>query len=266
MLGLSAPIALAAVLLHSACSSEARPPAPMGAGSNARVGDAAGGSTSDDEQGGNAGAAGAAGAAGDGSGGSGMGGAGMGGAPPLRDDCTPSEACQAYCAALGPDPSCGVGTAAQCACLCEDRFHEPCPTELAAVLACVSSESASGDCRVGGRVIPGCEAESIGLELCDLGGLEQLCGSSTPVCDPYCRATTLSFCGKASESVGQCLCGCEKNIAGRCEVELQAFMSCAGDDPAFSCTAGGDLVPPSCPGEWQTFQTCLLGLAPDAGP
>jgi hypothetical protein len=265
-LGVSSRIAAVLGLLYFACSGDGRPPAP---GGEAGSGASAGGTIADGGEGGtSSGAGGAAGATGGdaGAAGGGLGGAGMGGSTPLRDDCTPSEACTSYCAALGPDTTCGVGDAAQCACFCEDRYGDPCPAELAAVLECISERSASGDCSTRGRVIEGCEQETIALELCDLGGREQLCARNTPVCDPYCRATTLAFCNQSSESVGECLCGCEQNVSDRCETELQAFMTCADDDPTFSCGTSGELVPGSCSSEWQTFRTCLVGDQPDAGP
>lgn len=263
-LGVSSRIAAVLGLLYFACSSDGRPPGSTGdGGSGASAGSTA---SADAGEGGAAGSGGAAGA-GDagGAAGSGLGGAGLGGATPVRDDCTPSEACTSYCAALGPDTTCGVGDAAQCACFCQDRYGDPCPDELAAVLECVSANSASGDCSTRGRVIEGCEQETIALEICDLGGREQLCGRSTPICDPYCRATTLAFCNQSSESVGECLCGCDENVADRCETELQAFMTCADDDPSFSCGSAGELVPDSCSAEWQTFRSCLVGEQADAG-
>jgi hypothetical protein len=264
-IGVSSRIALVLGLLYLACSSDERPPGTTsGNGSGAT-----GGSGTNDPggDGGSAGSAGAAGAGGEdaGSAGSGLGGSGMGGSGPLRDDCTPSEACTSYCAALGPDTTCGVGDAAQCACFCQDRFGDPCPEELAAVLECVGQSSASADCSTRGRVIEGCESESIALELCDLGGREQLCARNTPVCEPYCLATTLAFCNQSSESVGECLCGCEQNVADRCETELQAFLTCADDEPSFTCGEQGELVPGSCSAEWQTFRTCLVPEQPDAG-
>jgi hypothetical protein len=266
--GMSPSLALALVFLQCACSSDGRPPAPGNPGGAGTSNGSAGSAGAQDGLGGNAGAsgsAGAGGASGDGSGGSGLAGSGTGGPTSLRDDCTVTSACQSYCDALGPDPSCGVGTAAQCGCLCEDRFNDPCPQKLAALLECVSTSSASGDCRAQGRVIAGCEAESIDLELCDLGGREQLCGRDSPLCEPYCRATSLSFCSQASESVGQCLCGCELNIADRCDAELAAFMTCSASAPEFSCGAEGELLPASCAAEWQTLQVCVRGEAPDAG-
>jgi hypothetical protein len=263
--GVGSALALAVVLLHSACSSEGRPPAPNGAGAGPSAGEATDGSNDEDDGlGGSSGAAGASGDSG-GSAGSGLAGSGMGGGTPLREDCTPSEACQTYCSALGPDPTCGVGNAAQCACFCEERLNDPCPRELAAMLACISDKSATADCPARKRLIEGCEQEAIALELCDLSGLEQLCAGNTPVCDTYCRANVRSFCPEASESVSECLCGCEANVAGRCETELQAFITCASDDPSFSCGSAGELVPQTCTSEWQTFRTCLLPAA-DAGP
>lgn len=262
----SSRIAITLGVLYFACSSDGRPPAAGGeAGSGASAGSAA---TDDGGAGGDSGSGGSAGAddgGSSGAAGSGFGGSGMGGSGALRDDCTPSEACTSYCAVLGPDPTCGVGNAAQCACFCQDRFGDPCSEELAAVLTCAEERSASGDCGTRGRVIEGCEAETIALEICNLGGREQLCGRSTPLCEPYCLATTLAFCNQSSESVGECLCGCDKNIADRCETELQAFMTCA-DEPSFSCGSEGELVPATCTAEWQTFRTCLVPEQPDAGP
>jgi hypothetical protein len=266
-LGVSSWIALGALFLHSACSSDGRPPAPGELnGASGSAGNAGAGS-GESGFGGSGGAAGSAGtsSSSDDNGGSSFGGSGMGGSTPLRDDCTPSEACTSYCSLLGPDPSCGVGNATQCSCLCEDRFNDPCPQELAAVLACASSHSATGDCRTAGRVVPGCEAESVALELCDLGGREQLCARGTPLCDTYCRATTLAYCVQSSESVGECLCGCENSIAGRCDAELEAFMTCTSEAPTFTCGESGELIPGACATEWQALDGCKRGLSPDAG-
>lgn len=261
--GVSSRIAALLGLVYVACSSDERPPGSSGTGGSAVN---AGGTAGEDAQGGSGGAAGAGATAGSDTSAGGSGLAGMGGSPLLRDDCTPSEACTSYCAVLGPAPTCGVGDAEQCACFCQDRYADPCPEELAAVLECASEQSASSDCGTRGRVIEGCEQQTIALELCDLGGREQLCARNTPICAPYCRATTLAFCNQSSESVGECLCGCEQHVADRCETELQAFLTCTGDDPTFTCGNAGELVPGACSSEWQTFRTCLVGEAPDAGP
>src|SRR5262249_13340131 len=140
-----------------------------------------------------------------------------------------------------------------------------CPRELEAVLSCVGDDPIS-DCRTQGRLFVGCEDAAIDLELCDVRGREQLCGRSQPLCMPYCRGVRLSFFGPASASVVECLCGCQQNAAGRCLPQLEAFMGCTGDAPTFGCDANGELVPNSCPSEWQALQQCLTSGAADAGP
>jgi hypothetical protein len=210
-----------------------------------------------------------------GSGGSAMAGSSGAGATtsgpdePVGPACIPSLGCRQLCDSLGTDPSgCGVGNAQQCGCICEDRFNGPCPDELAAVLSCVG-DAPSIDCDVRGRIFPGCERESLALEVCDFQAREQLCAQSYPLCSPYCEAATLSFCSQGPESVTSCLCGCEASLVTRCPDELATFMSCSSNAPQFSCDTSGLPVATACPAEWQALQGCFspgsLG-APDAGP
>lgn len=118
------------------------------------------------------------------------------------------------------------------------------------------------DCASRGRIISGCEQESVALELCDFRSREQLCAQATPRCLPYCTALQLSFCPQGPESVTSCLCGCEASVAARCQTQLDAFMDCSADAPTFGCDSGGRNLPTSCLDQWQALNGCLL---PDAG-
>lgn len=182
--------------------------------------------------------------------------------------CIAREGCQRLCASLGADPaSCGVGDAQQCRCICEERFNGPCPDELDALVAC-AGDSPDIDCSVRGRIFPGCEAQSVELELCDFLAREQLCAQSFPLCTPYCQASTLSFCAQGPESVTSCLCGCEASLATRCAAEFELFMSCSSGAPEFACDAAGRPVPTGCDPEWSALDACARGsgpAAPDAG-
>lgn len=188
----------------------------------------------------------------------------MGGGSPFDANCTPREDCLALCAALGSNPSaCGLGEPSQCACACEQRFRGPCPDELAAVVGC-AADAPSIDCAERGRIFPGCEAQSVALQLCDFRAREQLCAQSYPRCLAYCQPAALSFCPQGPASVTSCLCGCETTLIGACEAQFNAFMSCSADAPSFSCDSNGREVPASCLGEWQSLQSCA-SATPDAG-
>jgi hypothetical protein len=192
-----------------------------------------------------------------------MGEAGAGATAP---SCTPRKGCQRLCQAFGADPAgCGVGDATQCGCICEERFNRPCPNELAALADCVG-DAPSIDCSLRGRVFPGCESQSIALQLCDFQAREQLCAQSFPLCTPYCQALTLSFCAQGPASVTSCLCGCEATLATACASQFDAFMSCSNAAPAFTCDAEARPAATGCGLEWQSLQLCAGGaLDPDAG-
>ena len=256
------------LVLSSACNSGGRPPPPASTDDYGRSGSGGSASTQQGNGGSGSGAGGGAGSfnggGGSASSGAGAGGAGMGGSSPFDADCTPREDCLALCAAVGSNPSaCGLGEPAQCACACEQRFRGPCPDELAAVVAC-AGDAPSIDCAERGRIFPGCEAQSVALELCDFRAREQLCAQAYPRCLAYCQPATLSFCPQGPATVSSCLCGCEATLIGNCETQFDAFMACAADAPSFSCDSNGREVPASCLAEWQTLQSCASGT-PDAG-
>jgi hypothetical protein len=132
-------------------------------------------------------------------------------------------------------------------------------------VSCVG-DAPSIDCSVRGRIFPGCESQSVALQICDFRAREQLCAQSFPVCMPYCQALTLSFCPQGPDSVTSCLCGCEASLATTCASELAAFMTCSNDVPAFSCGADARPAPTGCVIEWQALQLCSGGaLTADAG-
>ncbi len=167
------------------------------------------------------------------------------------------------CQSLGDDPSgCGLGNAAQCGCICEERFNGPCPDELGALVLCVGNE-ASIDCGVRGRIFPGCESQSLALEICDFRAREQLCAQSFPLCTPYCQALTSSFCPQGPESVTSCLCGCEATLVGRCGPQFSEHMACTSNAPEFTCDEAGRPLATTCPESWQALETCVQ--PPDAG-
>lgn len=251
----SSSLALALMLVGfpmlGACGSDGRPSPVEGA-----LTGGSGGATS-----GGAGGNGLAGAAQSGSGGSAVAGAGgmggMGGVEGFVPPCIPRQACLDLCSSLGDDPaSCGVGDAEECACICERRFNAPCPTELDALVACTGA-GAEIDCTVRGRIFPGCEDESIALDLCDFRTREQLCAQGFPLCLQYCRAATLSFCSQGPESVSSCLCGCEASLATRCASDFGAFMSCSNDAPEFVCDGAGRPLSSGCSVEWQSLESCV---------
>jgi hypothetical protein len=250
-----------------ACGSSGRPPPPASSDHNGRSGSGGSASTQQGNGGSGSGAGGAAGSASTGAGGSASGGAGAGGSGgsgPFDANCTPREDCLSLCASVGSNPSaCGLGEPSQCACVCEQRFRGPCPDELAAVVAC-AGHAPSIDCAERGRIFPGCETQSVALELCDFRAREQLCAQSYPRCLSYCQPATLSFCPQGPATVTSCLCGCEATLIGNCEAQFDAFMACSADTPSFSCDSNGREVPAGCLGEWQTLQSCVSGT-PDAG-
>lgn len=262
---LSVRFVLAALGLCLACGTDR--PSPLADGSAAP---GSGGRAS--AAGGAAGAGGAGGTESGAAGAALAGAAGMGGVGGANENalpgCVAREGCQLLCSAWGSDPAgCGLGDAAQCRCICEERFNGPCPDELDALVECVG-DSPAVDCSVRGRVFEGCEAASIELQVCDFLAREQLCAQSFPLCMPYCQAATLSFCPQGPESVTSCLCGCEASLATRCASELEQFMTCSSGAPEFSCGAAGRPVPTSCDLDWQALEACLGGdgsAAPDAG-
>jgi hypothetical protein len=198
-------------------------------------------------------------------GGFGMSGAGGGAGSAGESSCIPRQECRSYCAAFGADTaSCGLGNSSQCGCVCEKRFNQPCPQELAALVACAAS-APDVDCATRGRIFAGCEAESFALELCDFRGRERLCAQAYPRCLPYCEAAVLGYCSRGPSSLTSCLCGCEASLVARCDPQFEAFMACTADAPAFSCDADGRNVATSCLPEWQALDGCLRGLPPDAG-
>lgn len=247
-----------------ACGSDERPRPPAaalqdaGAGGSgdqgAMAGAGVGGSASSD-----AGAAGSAAA--------GQAGATAGGGGAMSETCIPRQNCQKLCAIFGNDPACGLGTGAQCGCVCEERFNGPCPGELEALLACAGSEP-SVDCSTQGRRISGCAEQSLALEICDFRAREQLCAESFPNCMAYCRSAVLSSCSAGPETVTSCLCGCEASFTGACGADFDAFMACTGDAPSFECDSAGRPAPTTCASEWQSLMSCLqpgTGEPPDAG-
>lgn len=199
--------------------------------------------------------------------GGGEGGFGGRDAPPAPE-CIPRQSCQALCGLFDADPAaCGLGTAAECGCVCEERFGGPCPVELAALLTC-AGDAPSVDCSARGRVIAGCEQESFALEICDFRAREQLCAQSYPLCSTYCQAAVQSACPRRPESFGSCLCGCEASFTAACEPQFSALMTCAGDAPSFTCDALGRPAPAACDVEWQALDACISpgsSGAPDAG-
>jgi len=190
---------------------------------------------------------------------------GSAGSGPVEPSCIPRQECQTFCAAFGNDPSsCGLGTAAQCGCICEERFNGPCPEELAALISCTGA-TPSVDCASHGRIFDGCESASFELELCDFRAREELCARAYPRCLPYCEAAVLGFCPLGTDSVTSCLCGCEASLIGRCEAQFNAFMDCSADAPAFTCDGNGRERASSCLTEWQALDSCVNGTPPDAG-
>lgn len=186
---------------------------------------------------------------------------------PSAPECIPRAGCQTLCGWLGRDPAaCGMGNLSQCPCVCEDRFNGPCPDELDALLACAGS-SPDVQCSIRGRVLPGCEAESFDLEVCDARAQEQLCAASVPRCRAYCEPLTLQFCDQGPEMLTSCLCGCESNLSGLCATEFDAFMTCTGDAPSFQCGDDGEPTAASCGTEWRALEACADGSPPrlDAG-
>jgi hypothetical protein len=243
------------------CGSDARPPPSPAIGAAGSGGPVASAGAA-----GMSGAGGSAMASGGGSGAAGN--SGAGGAPSaLEPSCIPRQNCQRLCSSLGADPaSCGVGDAEQCGCICEERFNGPCPDELAVLLSC-TGDAPSIDCSINGRIFPGCERESLSLQLCDFRAREQLCAQAFPACTPLCQALTLSFCPQGPESITSCLCGCEQSLATRCASEFSSFMSCSDGAPQFSCDSAGKATPQSCATEWQALESCSTPPAPalDAG-
>ena len=196
---------------------------------------------------------------------SGSGGGGSGGSEGAETSCIPRQECRSYCAAFGVDTaSCGMGDSSQCACVCEKRFDEPCPQELAALVACAGT-SPDVDCATRGRIFAGCETESFALELCDFRGRERLCAQAYPRCLPYCEGAVLGYCSLGPSSVTSCLCGCEASLVARCDPQFEAFMDCTADAPAFSCDGDGRNVATSCLPQWQALDSCVGGGLPDAG-
>jgi hypothetical protein len=190
----------------------------------------------------------------------GAGGVSGGNGEPVEASCIPRQGCQRLCDVLGVDPACGLGNVSQCGCACEERFNGPCPEELDALLAC-TGDAPTIDCRVGGRIFPGCENESFALEVCDFRAREQLCAASFPECTSYCRGAMLSFCPLGPESFASCLCGCEASLVTTCATELEAFMTCAGDAPTFTCDPDGRPLASSCDTEWQALSACTGAAA-----
>jgi hypothetical protein len=190
---------------------------------------------------------------------------GSAGSGPIDPGCIAREDCRTFCAAFGNDPaSCGLGNAAQCGCICEQRFHGPCPEELGALLSCAGS-TPQVDCANQGRIFAGCEKQSFALELCDFRAREELCAQSYPRCLPYCEAAVLGFCPLGTDSVTSCLCGCEASLIGRCESQFNAFMDCSADAPVFTCDGNGRELSSGCLSEWQVLDSCVNGTSPDAG-
>lgn len=151
--------------------------------------------------------------------------------------------------------------------MCEARFGDPCPAELAALSDCIR-DAPSVDCAVRGRIFAGCEDESFALEACDFAARGQLCASAYPECTPFCRGLRLAFCPRGPESAAACLCGCEATVVTRCAAELDAFTDCAGAEPTFACGGDGRAVASSCEDAWQTLAACMARPAPassDAG-
>ena len=183
---------------------------------------------------------------------------------PVRE-CTPSQDCVDLCAAYGPDPACGMGSAAQCPCICEERLALSCPSELRTLLQCVGSPAASINCTATGRIFESCVDESLGLEDCELRVNEASCGSNTSVCAGLCRSARLAFCEAGPETVGDCTCGCERSADLGCSDELDSFSQCAGNSPAFTCDNAGRPVSADCPVQWQAVVECLQLTPGDAG-
>jgi hypothetical protein len=238
--------------LALSCGSNGRPPPAEGVGGS-------GGAGSNEQSGGASGQAGAdPGAAGSAlAGASGAAGGGGAAGEPSAAACIPRQGCQRLCQSLGDDPSgCGVGNAAQCGCICEERFNGPCPDELSALVACMG-DGASIDCSVRGRTFPGCESESLALEICDFQAREQLCAQPYPLCAPYCQALTSSFCPQGPESVTSCLCGCEATLVARCSPQFEELMGCSSNAPEFTCDAGGRPQASSCAASWQALEACV---------
>jgi hypothetical protein len=200
-----------------------------------------------------------------GSGGSAIANAGGAAGSGQAQSCIPREECQRLCAVLDGDGACGLGSASQCGCNCEERFNGPCPDELDELLGCVG-EAPSIDCSERGRVFAGCENESVALDLCDFQARGQLCAEAFPPCTPYCRGALLATCTLGPESVSSCLCGCEQSYATRCAAEFEAFMSCTSNEPAFACDSAGRVVAAVCEPEWQALDVCSRApVAADAG-
>ncbi len=248
---------LGTIAVLSACGNSDRPPGLTGptggtsgtGGESSGSGGAAAGDSGGGTAGGTSGSAGSM---------SGAGGSGMPGPA-----CIPRQGCQTLCTALAADPSaCGLGNDEQCGCICEERFNGPCSSELDALLAC-TGPAPSVECSSQGRIFSGCESESVALDLCDFRAREQLCAQSYPRCTPYCQAATLSYCSRGPESVTSCLCGCEASLATTCATAFEAFMTCSGDAPDFSCDGSGQPTPTSCSAEWQAVLDCV---SPGAAP
>jgi hypothetical protein len=244
----SAGVGLAwlALAFGGSCGSDDRPPGPAAGAGTAGNGSGAGG---------NVGAAGSPGNAGNAGSAIVVGAAAAGGAGGESSSCIPREACQELCDVLGNDGACGLGTASQCGCNCEERFHLPCPGELDELLACVG-EAPSIDCGVRGRIFTGCENESFALDLCDFQSRGELCAEDFPPCTPYCRGAILAGCTIGPESVSSCLCGCEQSYATKCAAEFATFMDCASNEPAFACDSSGRVVAALCEPEWQALDVC----------
>ena len=183
---------------------------------------------------------------------------------PPEPECVPREPCRRLCAAVGDDPAnCGLGNRTQCGCICEDRFHGPCPEELEALTSCIG-DTPSIDCSTRGRIFPGCENESFALELCDFRAREQLCASTYPACTAYCRGATLAFCPQGPETAASCMCGCEATLVTTCSSEFDAFMACTDNEPVFSCDGTGRLQANSCGDQWDALNGCMDAIV--AGP
>ena len=254
---------LLALCAASACGAKKHP--PPAAGGEEPIRNGLGGSGDRLDNGGSGGEGGAAGSGSMAGSAGGLNTSGSAGSGPIEPGCIPREDCRTFCAAFGNDPaSCGLGNTAQCGCICEQRFHGPCPEQLGALLSCVGS-TPRVDCANHGRIFTGCEQPSFELELCDFRAREELCAQSYPRCLPYCEAAVLGYCPLGTDSVTSCLCGCEASLIGRCESQFNTFMDCSADAPVFTCDGNGRELSSGCLSEWQALDSCVRGTTPDAG-
>jgi hypothetical protein len=178
------------------------------------------------------------------------------------DDTDTPYGCNEACAAIEL-AGCDENDADDCPSGCEEVASGPCSGDVEALFACIKAldaNDAAWSCNEEGDAIPpeACAGNWESVDQC----MEFYEPSD---CDEACTNIMAAGCVNGPPDIDACLSGCWDGMGNECSEPLNDLLACLGpldaDDPngaAWSCSVGGDALPPeACGVGWEPLAQCL---------